>query len=58
MFFVRHFWLVVETFFAHICRLQLQTTKFLYGCAVNAFLLKAAWVNDSIKAGSVLLPDK
>ncbi|KAH9617115.1 hypothetical protein KSS87_001839, partial [Heliosperma pusillum] len=40
------------------CLLQLQTTTFLYGCAVNAFLLKAGWAYDSIKAGSVLPPDK
>ncbi|KAL9270506.1 hypothetical protein AKJ16_DCAP24533 [Drosera capensis] len=37
---------------------QLQTTRFLYGCAVNAFILRVKWVTDSIKAGSVLLPDK
>lgn len=41
-----------------LCTKKLQTTKFLYGCAVNAFLLKPAWAHDSIKAGSVLLPDK
>ncbi|KAF6155256.1 hypothetical protein GIB67_019782, partial [Kingdonia uniflora] len=37
---------------------QLQTTKFLYGCAVNAFLLKVSWLTDSVVAGSKLPPDK
>ncbi|XP_042484097.1 uncharacterized protein LOC122064461 isoform X1 [Macadamia integrifolia] len=37
---------------------KLQTTKFLYGCAVNAFLLKSRWLTASIKAGSILRPDK
>ncbi|KAL9250197.1 hypothetical protein AKJ16_DCAP14872 [Drosera capensis] len=37
---------------------KLQTTTFLYGCAVNAFILRVKWVTDSVKAGSVLLPDK
>ncbi|KAK9665069.1 hypothetical protein RND81_14G088200 [Saponaria officinalis] len=41
-----------------ICSRKLQTTTFLYGCAVNAFLLKAGWAYDSVKAGSVLPPDK
>ncbi|XP_043693485.1 uncharacterized protein LOC122643968 isoform X1 [Telopea speciosissima] len=37
---------------------KLQTTKFLYGCAVNAFLLKTRWLTDSVKTGSILRPDK
>ncbi|GAB2230105.1 hypothetical protein Drorol1_Dr00014362 [Drosera rotundifolia] len=37
---------------------KLHSTRFLYGCAVNAFILRVKWVIDSIKAGSVLLPDK
>ncbi|XP_019055070.1 PREDICTED: uncharacterized protein LOC104607858 isoform X2 [Nelumbo nucifera] len=37
---------------------KLETTKFLYGCAVNAFLLKDNWLTDSIVAGSMLNPDK
>ncbi|GMH19382.1 hypothetical protein Nepgr_021223 [Nepenthes gracilis] len=41
-----------------LCAKKLQTTKFLYGCAVNAHLLEAGWVTDSIKAGSVLPPEK
>ncbi|KAM7267349.1 hypothetical protein ACFE04_009515 [Oxalis oulophora] len=41
-----------------ICSKKLQTTKFLYGCAVNAFLLKAKWLTDSIAAGSILPPTK
>ncbi|KAL9237503.1 hypothetical protein vseg_012041 [Gypsophila vaccaria] len=41
-----------------ICPRKLQTTQFLYGCAVNAFLLRAGWAYDSVKAGSVLPPNK
>ncbi|KAK9665071.1 hypothetical protein RND81_14G088400 [Saponaria officinalis] len=41
-----------------ICSRKLQTTTFLYGCAMNAFLLKAGWAYGSVKAGSVLPPDK
>ncbi|KAJ4846439.1 hypothetical protein Tsubulata_037278 [Turnera subulata] len=37
---------------------KLQTSKFLYGCAVNAFILKAKWLSDSIAAGSILPPEK
>ncbi|KAI3834875.1 hypothetical protein MKW98_015988 [Papaver atlanticum] len=35
-----------------------QTTKFLYGCAINAFLLKVNWLTDSVVSGSVLPPQK
>ncbi|KAL2920979.1 Mediator of DNA damage checkpoint protein 1 [Bienertia sinuspersici] len=41
-----------------LCSKKLQTTRFLFGCAANAFLLKVGWAYDSIKAGSVLPPDK
>ncbi|XP_065865516.1 uncharacterized protein [Euphorbia lathyris] len=37
---------------------NLQTTKFLYGCAVNAVILKVKWLADSIAAGSRLHPEK
>lgn len=40
------------------CLSQLQTTKFLYGCAVNTFMLKVDWLNNSVAAGSVLPPGK
>ncbi|KAF8403704.1 hypothetical protein HHK36_011808 [Tetracentron sinense] len=36
---------------------KLQTTKFLYGCAVNALMLKINWLTDSIVVGSVLPPE-
>ncbi|XP_058226029.1 uncharacterized protein LOC131334795 isoform X5 [Rhododendron vialii] len=39
-------------------RKQLETTKFLYGCAVNAYILNISWLTDSIAAGSALPPDK
>lgn len=41
-----------------LCSKKLQTTKFLYGCAVNAYMLKLNWLLDSITAGSVLAPEK
>ncbi|XP_021752281.1 uncharacterized protein LOC110717809 isoform X2 [Chenopodium quinoa] len=41
-----------------LCTKKLQTTRFLYGCAVNAFLLKVGWAYNSIRVGSVLPPDK
>ncbi|KAH8512593.1 hypothetical protein Peur_056593 [Populus x canadensis] len=41
-----------------ICSKKLQTTKFLYGCAVNALILKLKWLTDSVAAGSVVSPDK
>ncbi|WCJ39193.1 hypothetical protein M5689_020201 [Euphorbia peplus] len=37
---------------------KLQTTKFLYGCAVNALILKEKWLSDSVAAGSRLPPEK
>ncbi|KAF9597315.1 hypothetical protein IFM89_017175, partial [Coptis chinensis] len=36
----------------------LQTSKFLYGCAVNAFVLKENWLMDSIVANSLVPPEK
>ncbi|KAJ7949399.1 BRCT domain-containing protein [Quillaja saponaria] len=41
-----------------LCSRKLQTTKFLYACAVNALILKADWVKDCITAGSILQPEK
>lgn len=41
-----------------ICPKKLKTTKFLYGCAVNAFILKAKWLTDSVAAGSTVSPEK
>ncbi|KAF9603401.1 hypothetical protein IFM89_035847 [Coptis chinensis] len=38
--------------------MQLQTSKFLYGCAVNAFVLKENWLMDSIVANSLVPPEK
>ncbi|KAK9912572.1 hypothetical protein M0R45_036431 [Rubus argutus] len=36
-----------------LCSKKLQTTKFLYGCAVNAFILKDDWLTNSISADSI-----
>ncbi|KAK0592823.1 hypothetical protein LWI29_026052 [Acer saccharum] len=41
-----------------LCPKKLKTTQFLYGCAVNAFILKVKWLSDSIAAGSVIPPEK
>ncbi|KAF3434235.1 hypothetical protein FNV43_RR25338 [Rhamnella rubrinervis] len=41
-----------------LCLKKLQTIKFLYGCAVNAFILKVDWLTDSIGAGFLLSPEK
>ncbi|KAM7476865.1 hypothetical protein LguiB_024108 [Lonicera macranthoides] len=41
-----------------LCSKKLQTTKFLFGCAVNTFILTVNWLIDSIGAGFPLLPDK
>jgi hypothetical protein len=35
-----------------------QLTKFLYGCAVNALILKVDWLTDSVAAGSIIPPEK
>ncbi|XP_010557904.1 PREDICTED: uncharacterized protein LOC104826746 isoform X2 [Tarenaya hassleriana] len=37
-----------------LCLKKLQTTKFLYGCAVKTLILQPKWVTDSISAGSIL----
>ncbi|KAA3481434.1 BRCT domain-containing protein [Gossypium australe] len=37
---------------------KLQTTKFLYACAVNSLILKDEWLTDSVTAGSALSPEK
>ncbi|KAB2063262.1 hypothetical protein ES319_A10G205100v1 [Gossypium barbadense] len=41
-----------------LCPKKLQTTKFLYACAVNSLILKDKWLTDSVTAGSVLSPEK
>ncbi|XP_075079517.1 uncharacterized protein LOC107807960 isoform X1 [Nicotiana tabacum] len=41
-----------------LCSKKLQTIKFLYGCAVNAFMLKPKWLTDSISEGHILPPEK
>nr|XP_016470426.1 PREDICTED: uncharacterized protein LOC107792705 isoform X2 [Nicotiana tabacum] len=41
-----------------LCSKKLQTIKFLYGCAVNAFMLKAKWLTDSISEGRILPTEK
>ncbi|KAL6517419.1 hypothetical protein OROMI_033120 [Orobanche minor] len=41
-----------------LCLKKIQSFKFLYGCAVNAYVLKVNWLNDSIEAGFVLPPKR
>ncbi|KAK8276778.1 hypothetical protein V6Z12_D10G223300 [Gossypium hirsutum] len=41
-----------------LCPKKLQTTKFLYACAVNSLILKDKWLTDSVTAGSALSPEK
>ncbi|GAA0148636.1 hypothetical protein LIER_08024 [Lithospermum erythrorhizon] len=41
-----------------ICLKKQQTIRFLYGCAVNALMIKVNWLTDSIAAGSVLPPQR
>ncbi|KAL5570544.1 hypothetical protein UlMin_027119 [Ulmus minor] len=41
-----------------LCSEKLRTTKFLYGCAANAYLLKVDWLADSVGAGSIVSPEK
>ncbi|CAK9133673.1 unnamed protein product [Ilex paraguariensis] len=41
-----------------LCLKKVQTTKFLYGCAVNACILKVNWLTDSIAVGYLLAPEK
>ncbi|MQL77624.1 hypothetical protein Taro_010033, partial [Colocasia esculenta] len=37
---------------------KVQTTKFLYGCAVKTWLLHDNWLSDSVQAGFMLPPAK
>ncbi|KAI3445176.1 hypothetical protein Pfo_001841 [Paulownia fortunei] len=41
-----------------LCLKKIQSFKFLYGCAVNAYVLKVNWLIDSIADGFVLPPKK
>ncbi|XP_020570591.1 uncharacterized protein LOC110017817 isoform X2 [Phalaenopsis equestris] len=41
-----------------LCPKKVETTKFLYGCAVNAFIINVRWLVDSIQAGTALPPGK
>nr|XP_043607324.1 uncharacterized protein LOC122579262 [Erigeron canadensis]XP_043607325.1 uncharacterized protein LOC122579262 [Erigeron canadensis]XP_043607326.1 uncharacterized protein LOC122579262 [Erigeron canadensis]XP_043607327.1 uncharacterized protein LOC122579262 [Erigeron canadensis] len=41
-----------------LCPKKLLTTKFLYGCAVNACILKVKWLFDSVGEGLILPPNK
>ncbi|XWS65446.1 hypothetical protein CRYUN_Cryun05aG0113200 [Craigia yunnanensis] len=41
-----------------LCPKKLQSTKFLYACAVNSLILKDKWLTDSIAAGTTLSPGK
>ncbi|KAL8542464.1 hypothetical protein ACS0TY_003358 [Phlomoides rotata] len=37
-----------------LCLKKIQSFKFLYGCALNAYVLRVSWLMDSIAAGFVL----
>ncbi|KAK2439981.1 hypothetical protein QL285_011444 [Trifolium repens] len=41
-----------------LCKRKLQTTKFLYGCAVGASILKVDWLTDCLASGTILPPEK
>ncbi|KAK8949915.1 hypothetical protein KSP40_PGU007208 [Platanthera guangdongensis] len=41
-----------------LCPKKVQTTKFLYGCAVNTFVLNYHWLEDSIQSGTIRPPGK
>ncbi|XP_058721575.1 uncharacterized protein LOC131593247 isoform X2 [Vicia villosa] len=41
-----------------LCKKKLQTTKFMYGCAVGASILKVDWLTDCLASGTVLPPEK
>ncbi|XP_047148508.1 uncharacterized protein LOC124820789 isoform X1 [Vigna umbellata] len=41
-----------------LCMRKLQTTKFLYGCAVGASILKVDWLIDCVASGTILKPEK
>ncbi|KAM0950851.1 putative BRCT domain-containing protein [Dioscorea sansibarensis] len=38
--------------------LQVKSTKFLFGCAINTWMLNADWILDSVEAGLLLTPRK
>ncbi|XP_047315684.1 uncharacterized protein LOC124919482 [Impatiens glandulifera] len=54
----RSVWLKKLHVLVILCPKKLETTKFLFGCAVDACILKANWLTDSIVAGSTLAPEK
>ncbi|KAJ0975943.1 hypothetical protein J5N97_017908 [Dioscorea zingiberensis] len=37
---------------------KVKSTKFLYGCAINTWMLNADWILDSVEAGFLLSPQK
>ncbi|KAG4387044.1 hypothetical protein AAZX31_11G151300 [Glycine max] len=41
-----------------LCMRKLQTTKFLYGCAVGASILKVDWITDCVASRTILQPEK
>ncbi|MED6198652.1 hypothetical protein PIB30_068506 [Stylosanthes scabra] len=41
-----------------LCTRKMQTTKFLYGCAVGASVLKVDWLTDCLKSRAILQPEK
>ncbi|KAJ3687899.1 hypothetical protein LUZ61_017063 [Rhynchospora tenuis] len=41
-----------------ICPKKLGTTKFLYGCAIDSWVLHDQWLVDSVEAGHLLSPSK
>ncbi|CAA0834053.1 Unknown protein [Striga hermonthica] len=41
-----------------LCLKKTKSFKFLYGCAVNAYVLKVNWLHDSLAAGRVLPPKR
>ncbi|KAJ1432601.1 BRCT domain, partial [Sesbania bispinosa] len=41
-----------------LCTRKLQTTKFLYGCAVGASILKVDWLTDCLASRTILQPEK
>ncbi|KAK7260696.1 hypothetical protein RIF29_26955 [Crotalaria pallida] len=41
-----------------LCIRKLQTTKFLYGCAVGAPILTVDWLTDCLASGTILQPER
>ncbi|XP_042059111.1 uncharacterized protein LOC121803544 isoform X1 [Salvia splendens] len=41
-----------------LCLKKIQSFKFLYGCAVNGYVLRVNWLIDSIAAGFVVQPNR